>query len=78
MPFGVRNTQATFERLMTKCLAGISPVDTYIDVVVMYHDTWEKHFEIIQKVFQRLQEAQLIINLAKSDFCLAETCNGTW
>lgn len=32
----------------------------------------KNHFKVTQEVFQRLQEDQLTIHLAKSDFCLAE------
>ena len=39
MPFRMRNSQATFMRLMNKCRAGISNVDIYIDDIVIYNDT---------------------------------------
>lgn len=72
MPFGMRNSQATFVRLMNACLAGIANVDTYIDDIVIYNDTWAEHVETIRKVFQRLRSARLTINLVKSEFCQAE------
>ena len=69
MPSGMRNSQATFERLMNKCLAGISGVDAYIEDIVIDSDTWEEQIETIERVFQRLK---LVINLSKSDFGKAE------
>ena len=67
MPFGM-----TFMRFMNKCLVGISGVDTYIDDMVIYSDKWEEHIETIERVFQRLKSAKLVINLSKSDFSKAE------
>ena len=72
MPFGMRNSQATFMRLMNKCLAGISNVDIYIDDTVIYNDTWGDPFRAIEQVFNRLEAANLTINLAKSEFGRAE------
>ena len=57
---------------MNKCLARISGVDAYIDDIVIYSDTWEEHIETIERVFQRLKLAKLVINLSKSDFGKAE------
>ena len=72
MPYGMRNSQATFVRMMSSCLADISGVDTYIDDIVIYSDTWVEHVKKVREVFQRLRLANLTINLAKSEFCHAE------
>ena len=72
MPFGMRNYQVTFMRLMNKCLAGISNVDIYVDDIVIYNDTWNDHIRAIGQVFNRLEAANLTINLAKSEFGRAE------
>lgn len=58
MPFGMRNSQATFVHLMNKCISNISGADAYIDDMVIYSDT-EEHLETIRKVFQRLRETRL-------------------
>ena len=68
MPFGMKNSQATFMRLMSKCLAGLEGVDAYIDDIVIYHNTWENPLETLRKVFEKLEVANLTINLAKSEF----------
>ena len=62
MPFGIRNSQATFVRPMNKCLVGISCVDAYIDDIVIYSDMWEEHIKTVEMVFQRLKLAKLVIN----------------
>lgn len=72
MPFGMRNSQATFVCLMNKCITDISGVDAYVDDMIIYSDTEEEHLETIRKVFQRLREARLTVNLDKSEFCSAE------
>ena len=56
MPFGMRNSQATFVRLM--CLAGIPSVDVYINDIVIFSNTWEEQVETIEKIFQRLMSAK--------------------
>ena len=68
MPFGMKNFQATFLRLMSKCLAGLEGVDAYMDDIVIYHNTWENHIETLRKVFERLEAANLTVKLAKSEF----------
>ena len=61
MPFGMKNSQATFMRLMSKCLAGLEGVDAYIDDIMIYHNTWENHLETPRKMFERLDVANLTI-----------------
>ena len=72
MPFGMQNSQATFVRLMNKCLVGIPGVKTFINDVAIYDNTWKENLETIYKVFHRLHKAQLTINFAKSNFCQTE------
>lgn len=57
---------------MNKCISNISGADAYIDDMVIYSDTEEKHLESIRKVFQRLRETRMTVNLDKSDFCFAK------
>ena len=51
MPFGMRNSPATFQRLMTSLIANINGCDGYIDDVIIYSDTWEKHLMITHEFF---------------------------
>ena len=50
---------------------GLENCDAYIDDVIIYNDTWEEHLTTIQKFFDRLSDAQLTINLNKTEFCKA-------
>lgn len=68
MPFVLKNSQATFVRMMDQCLRGIKGVDTYVDNIVIYNDTWKEHMAMIKEAFVKLQQANLIVNLAKSEF----------
>ncbi|MDJ0933722.1 RNase H-like domain-containing protein [Breoghania sp.] len=77
MPYGMKNSGATFQRLMNKVLAGLSNCKAYIDDVIVYSDTWAEHYAHLKALFARLQEANLVINLKKCEFAKATvTCLG--
>lgn len=61
MPFGLKNSQATFVRMMDQCLRGIKGVDTYVDDIVIYNDIWKEHMSMIREVFVKLQQTNLIV-----------------
>ncbi|CAB4029730.1 Hypothetical predicted protein [Paramuricea clavata] len=68
MPFGMRNSPATFQRLINNVIAEVEGCEGYIDDVIIYSDTWEEHLKIMRKFFTRLSDAKLTINLLKSEF----------
>ena len=70
MPFGLRNAPITFSRLMTLVLAGLiqNTVFLYLDDLLITSSTIEEHEKKLRQVFQRLAEANLVINLQKSHF----------
>ena len=72
MPFGMKNSQATFQRMMNQCLGDLDGVGIYVDDIVIYSDTWEEHMARLCQVFDRLEEARLTVNLSKSEFCQAK------
>ncbi|PFX24909.1 Transposon Ty3-I Gag-Pol polyprotein [Stylophora pistillata] len=72
MPFGMKNSPATFQHLINKVIAGLHGCEAYIDDVIIYSNTWEEHLKIIRKFFERLTEAKLTINSAKSEFAQAQ------
>ena len=51
MPFGMRNLQATFTRMVSKCLEGLTGVNMYVDIVV-YNEIWKEHMNTLGKVFE--------------------------
>lgn len=68
MAFGMCNAPATFQRLVNTVLSGVSNCNAYLDDLVIYTDTWEKHMRVLEQVFDRLAHATLTINLAKCEF----------
>ena len=43
--------------------------DAYIDDFIIYNNTWEEHPTTIRRFFDQLNDAQLTINLNKTEFC---------
>ena len=68
MPFGMKNSPATFQRLISHVTSGLQGCEAYIDDVIIYSETWEEHLDIMRRFFHRLSEAQLTVNLAKCEF----------
>ena len=71
MPFGMKNSPATFQRLINTIIAGIEHCEAYIDDTIIYNDEWNHHLGTIKAFFDKLREAKLTKNLAKSEFCHA-------
>ena len=57
-----------FQRLINSIISSIKGCEAYIDDIIIYSGTWDEHIETIQKLFDHLTEANLTINLAKSEF----------
>ena len=71
LPYGMKNSAATFQRVMNEVIAGLKGCEMYIDDAVVYSDTWEEHVERIRAFFERLKRANLVINLVKSELAQA-------
>ena len=65
MPFGMKNSPATFQRLINQVISGLTGCDAYIDDVIVYSETWSEHVEIMCKLFEKLSDAKLTVNLCK-------------
>ena len=68
MPFGMRNAPATFQCLINSGIADVSGCEAYIDDVIIYSDTWSAHLNQIGKLFDKLEAANLTVNLSKNAF----------
>lgn len=68
LPFGMKNVPSTFQRLMNTITNGLSSVVTYIDDVVVHSSFLEEYLTTLRKLFERLLEAGLVINLPKCEF----------
>ena len=71
MPFGMKNAPGSFQRLMNSIIQGLEGCVIYIDDAVIYSDTWEEHLLRIRAFLDRLANAKLTVNLAKSEFAQA-------
>ena len=69
MPFGMKNSAATFQRLINQITDNIEICDGYIDDIDIYSNTWSEHISQIRMLFNKLTVAKLVINLVKSEFC---------
>ena len=71
MPFGMKNSPATFQRLINMKITGFDNCKAYIDDAIIYSEEWDQQMKPIREFFERLSKAKLTINLAKSEFCHA-------
>ena len=68
MPFGMKNSPATFQQLVNNIICGLDGCDAYTDDVIIYSDNWSDHLQRIRNFFDRLSKAKLTVNLAKTEF----------
>ena len=73
MPFGMKNSSATFQRLVNSLISNLAGCKAYINDAIIYSEEWERHLQTIRNFFDRLSEAKLTVNLTKSDFCQANS-----
>ena len=71
MPFGMKNSPATFQRLVNRLISNLDGCKAYIDDAIIFSEEWQQHLQIIRTFFDRLSDAKLTVNLAKSEFCHA-------
>ena len=65
LPFGLKNSAASFNRLMRMVLGGLPGVGCFVDDVCIFTDTWKEHIELLEEVFNRLMMAGLTIKPSK-------------
>ena len=66
--FGVASAPAIFQRLMDALIADLPGVAAYIDDLVVSGETEEEHLNNLTRLFERLQEYGLRIELSKCNF----------
>ncbi|GBG62157.1 hypothetical protein CBR_g29356 [Chara braunii] len=70
MPFGLTNAPTTFQCLIDKVLRHQLNrfVVVYLDDILIFSKTMEEHLKHLEEILQVLKEAQLHLNLEKSEF----------
>jgi len=70
MPFGLRNAPSTFQRVMDNVLQGLQGKIclVYMDDIIVYSASLQEHINNLRIVFRRLREANLKVQLDKSEF----------
>jgi len=71
LPFMLCNGPATFQHLMSILLARIQWHDclVYLDDIIVLGRTCEEHIQNLMKIFNRLCDANLKVQLKKCSFC---------
>ena len=72
MPMGLQGSSSSFSMLIDFVLRGVSGISSYIDDVLAFSDTHEKHLKVLEEVFMRFRKYGLKINQAKSVFATTE------
>ena len=74
LPYGLTNAPAVFQRIMDNLIkvAWEPYVFAYLDDVIIVSPTFEEHIKWLETVLTALKNANLQINLKKSEFCCAE------
>ena len=74
MPFGLDSAPSRFQRLLDRVITPHMAPHTfsYLDDIVVCTTTFQKHIEVLAKVFQKLYDARLKPNLEKCQFFQAE------
>lgn len=66
--YALWNEKCTFQRLMSTLLQVVSNCNVYLDDLIIYSSSWSQHIGSLQEVFNCLEAAALMLNLAKCEF----------
>ena len=75
LPMGLSNSASTFQRLMQGSLHDMlfQTLLVYLDDILVYADTFDKHLSRLEKLFQRLDQIGLKIKGSKCNLCKSST-----
>lgn len=74
MPFGLKNAPSELQRLADALFGPEFDENAfcYLDDLILVSEDLESHFNLLTRVFERLRNAGLTINLKKCEFCKSE------
>ena len=70
-PFGMKNSGSTFQRFINGVVKDLEGCGVYIDDIIVYSQNWSDHVNQIKALFERLNDANLTVNLVKSEIAQA-------
>lgn len=73
MPMGLKNSPATFQRVMDNVLHGLPNCTTYMDDILVFSTSLQEHIVNLRAIFERLRNSNLKIQMDKSEFLKHET-----
>ena len=75
LPFSLTNGPASYQHYMNNILLPFLNdfVQAYLDDIIIYSKTWKEHTQHVWTVLQKLHEADLQVNIKKSEFYMQET-----
>ena len=65
MPFGIAAGPGTFQELMEKVVGTVKGALVYLDDILIFTDTIEKHYTVLEDVLRKIDQAGLRINPEK-------------
>ena len=68
MPLGLRNSGATFQRVMDGIFRDVPCVFVYLDDILVFSESPDQHLSDLQLVFDKLAQHKLRISLDKCEF----------
>ena len=71
MTFGFMNAPAICQRVLRRVLQGLENVENYLDDIIIATETEAEHLETLTKVFQRLLDYNIKLNIAKCELFLS-------
>ena len=72
MPFGLKTTGQTFQRLMDRVTAQLPGVFVYLDDVLVASASPEQHEQHLRQLFATLRQFGLVLDVAKCTFGVKE------
>ena len=65
MPFGLTGAPASFTRLMSLVLGGLTHCLVYLDDIIVHSQTFEQHMESLREVFEKIRKSGLKLKPTK-------------
>ena len=68
LAMGMRNSAQSFQRMVQAVIGDMEGIFCYLDDLLIYSKTEDKHKEILEELFKKLEAANLTLALSKCEF----------